>query len=60
MQSPYDLLTCGEVETYLCAYSAHPFALAAVADVLAGEEPGGTLPVELPGLYPRGHRATWG
>lgn len=60
VHSPYDLLAFPGVETYLCTYSSQPFALEAAAGVLAGRtDPGGMLPVSLPGVHPRKHRSQW-
>jgi len=55
---PYDLLAFPEATTYLAAYSNRDLAVEAVARVLYGlAEPGGRLPVSLPGLYPVGWSA---
>jgi beta-N-acetylhexosaminidase len=57
MRMPYDLLRVLWVPTYLCAYTTVEPTAAAVAEVLFGEvQPRGQLPVELPGLYPRGYK----
>ena len=43
------------VKTYLAAFSPYPVSQRAAARALLGEIPvTGTLPVSLPGLYPRG------
>ncbi|HEY7982655.1 MAG TPA: beta-N-acetylhexosaminidase [Ktedonobacterales bacterium] len=56
--NPYDLLAYPEVGTYLATYEHTAPAMEALAAVLWGERaPVGRLPVALPGLYPRGHRA---
>ncbi|MDQ7820760.1 MAG: beta-N-acetylhexosaminidase [Armatimonadota bacterium] len=56
--APYELMAFPRVSTYLAAYGPDPASLTAVARVLAGQvRPTGRLPVALPGLYPRGHRA---
>jgi beta-N-acetylhexosaminidase len=56
--NPYDLLAYPDVDTYLATYEQTAPAMEALASVLWGErEPVGRLPVALPGLYPRGHRA---
>ena len=56
LRTPYDLLAFPEAPAYLCAYGDTLAPVAAVARVLVGErEPQGTLPVSLPGLYPRGY-----
>jgi beta-N-acetylhexosaminidase len=58
LDSPYDLLSYPEVSTYLATYGRAPVSMAALAQVLFGmEAPRGRLPVELPGLYPAGHRS---
>ncbi|HOO63724.1 MAG TPA: glycoside hydrolase family 3 protein [Synergistaceae bacterium] len=57
LRSPYDLLKVPEAEACLCTYGDVPSSLEALGAVLRGEKlPQGALPVELPGLYPRG----WG
>lgn len=56
LRTPYDLLAFPEVPAYLCAYGDTPAPVAAAARVLVGQlGPQGTLPVSLPGLYPRGY-----
>lgn len=60
MKTPYDLTVLPEVETALACYGDTPPTLKALASVLLGEiRPSGRLPVELPGLYPRGWGASW-
>lgn len=55
MRTPYDLMRVPWVETYLCAYSTVGPVMRATAEVLFGERAAtGTLPIEIPGLYPRG------
>ncbi|NMC73902.1 MAG: glycoside hydrolase family 3 protein [Geobacteraceae bacterium] len=57
MRSPYDLVHIPNVSAYLAVYSDRPVAMQALAGLLAGNRfPRGLLPVDLPGLYPRG----WG
>lgn len=57
LRSPYDLLSVPEVRGYLCSYGDRPPSLRALGSVLDGaRHPEGVLPVELPGLYPRGWR----
>ena len=56
MRTPYDLARYPGSATHLCAYSIVPASVGAVADALFGQSPiGGRLPVDIPGLYPRGH-----
>ncbi len=56
MRTPYDLADYPASATHLCAYSIVPASVGAVADALFGHAPiGGRLPVDIPGLYPRGH-----
>jgi beta-N-acetylhexosaminidase len=56
MRTPYDLAQYPRSATHLCAYSIVPASVGAVTDVLFGAAPvGGRLPVDLAGLYPRGH-----
>ena len=57
LRSPYDLMALPAVGGYLCSYGDRPVSLRALGAVLMGRGvPQGRLPVELPGLYPRG----WG
>ncbi len=56
MRTPYDLADYPASATHLCSYSIVPAAVGAVADALFGQAPiTGRLPVDIPGLYPRGH-----
>ncbi len=56
MRTPYDLADYPRSATHLCSYSIVPASVGAVADALFGRAPiGGRLPVDIPGLYPRGH-----
>jgi beta-N-acetylhexosaminidase len=56
MRTPYDLADYPTSATHLCSYSIVPASVGAVADALFGQAPiGGRLPVDIPGLYPRGH-----
>lgn len=56
--NPYELAGFPEVSTYLATYGPDPASLHAAAKVLTGAlEPTGRLPVTIPGLFPRGHRA---
>ena len=52
LRSPYDLLSAPTASAYVCAYTGREPTLRALADVLSGARaPGGTLPVDIPGLY---------
>ncbi len=56
--APYELAAFPQVATYLVTYGPDPSSLRAAARVLVGQlRPAGRLPVSIPGLYPRGHRA---
>jgi beta-N-acetylhexosaminidase len=56
MRTPYDLADYPRSATHLCSYSIVPASVGALADALFGQAPiGGRLPVDIPGLYPRGH-----
>jgi beta-N-acetylhexosaminidase len=56
LRTPYDLLAFPAVTTYVCTYGVQPPAIAALAAALFGETPfGGSLPVALGHLHPRGH-----
>jgi beta-N-acetylhexosaminidase len=56
MRTPYDLAEYPGSQSHLCAYSIVPASVGAVADALFGQMPiGGRLPVDIPGLYARGH-----
>jgi beta-N-acetylhexosaminidase len=53
--NPYLLTSMPAVKTYLAAFSPYPVSQRAAARALLGEiDVAGTLPVSLPGLYPRG------
>ena len=57
-RTPYALLVLPWVRTFVCAYTSSGSVPRAVAETLFGERRAtGRLPVALPGLYPRGHRA---
>jgi len=59
LRTPYDLLRLPWLDTFVCAYTSVEPSVLALVDVLFGETPAvGRLPVELPGLYPRGHALT--
>lgn len=61
--TPYDLASYADVDAYVAAYAlsflpAYSFSqslLDAAVDVVFGAQPGGRLPVPIPGLYPTGH-----
>lgn len=56
--APYELSNFAPVPTYLTAYGPDLPSITAAARVLTGAiKPTGRLPVTIPGLYPRGHRA---
>lgn len=56
--APYELRSFPQVHTYFTAYGPDLPSLKAAAKTLAGQlTPTGRLPVSIPGLYPRGHRA---
>lgn len=56
MRTPYDLADYPRSATHLCSYAIVPASVGATADALFGQAPiGGRLPVDIPGLYPRGH-----
>jgi beta-N-acetylhexosaminidase len=56
MRTPYDLADYPRSGTHLCAYAIVPASVEATADVIFGHASvGGRLPVEIPGLYSRGH-----
>ncbi|HEY8476598.1 MAG TPA: glycoside hydrolase family 3 N-terminal domain-containing protein [Chloroflexota bacterium] len=56
LRGPYDLLAFPDAPCYLAAYDDHVYAVEALVDVLFGSlRPRGRLPVDLPGLYRRGH-----
>jgi beta-N-acetylhexosaminidase len=56
LRTPYDLLRMTWIGTFVCAYTSVEPSVVALAEVLFGETPAvGRLPVELLGLYARGH-----
>jgi len=56
LRTPWDLLAYPSARTHVCSYGILPPSMEAVAAVLSGEVPFvGRLPVEMAGLYPRGH-----
>lgn len=55
MRSPYDLLRFPWVRTAVATYGDRPVSVQALGRLLKGEiAPKGHLPVDLPGLFPRG------
>ncbi|HXE73367.1 MAG TPA: beta-N-acetylhexosaminidase [Candidatus Nitrosotenuis sp.] len=61
LSSPYLLMDVPQAPAYVCAYNYGPLSLQALARVLLGRrQPGGRLPVSLPGLYPAGHGLGFG
>ncbi|HUG48477.1 MAG TPA: glycoside hydrolase family 3 protein [Candidatus Limnocylindria bacterium] len=59
MRTPWDLTTYPQATTHLCTYGILPPTIEALAGALFGEAPtAGRLPVELAGLYRRGHGLT--
>ena len=58
MRTPYDLGSFADVQTHIAAYEFTPVAAEiAVQAVFGQRELEGRLPVTLPGLFARGHRA---
>jgi beta-N-acetylhexosaminidase len=56
LRTPWDLGQYPEALTHVCSYGALSPTTEALAAALFGEIPfGGRLPVEMHGLYPRGH-----
>jgi beta-N-acetylhexosaminidase len=56
MRTPYDLADYPAAGTHLCTYSIVPASVEALVDALLGRGAiTGRLPVDIPGLYPRGH-----
>jgi beta-N-acetylhexosaminidase len=56
MRTPYDLAAYPRVGTHLCTFAIVPASVAALADALFGRAAiRGRLPVDIPGIYPRGH-----
>ncbi len=62
LRTPWDLLAYPTARTHICSYGILPPSMEAVAAALLGEAPfGGRLPVDIAGLYPRGHGLmAWG
>jgi beta-N-acetylhexosaminidase len=56
LRTPCDLAAYPEAATHVCAYGVLPPTMTALASALFGSIPfRGRLPVEIAGLYPRGH-----
>lgn len=56
-RTPYSLLSLPEAKGFFALYSDIPATMNALGQILLGNsDPRGTLPVELPGLYPLGWR----
>ena len=56
LRTPWDLLAYPAARTHVCSYGILPPTMEALAAALLGEAPFvGRLPVEIAGLYPRGH-----
>lgn len=56
LRTPWDLLAYPSVRTHVCSYGILPPSMEALAAALLGEAQFvGRLPVDIAGLYPRGH-----
>ncbi len=56
LRTPWDLLAYPSARTHICSYGILPPSMEALAAALLGEAPFvGRLPVDIAGLYPRGH-----
>jgi beta-N-acetylhexosaminidase len=56
LRTPWDLLAYPSARSHVCSYGILPPTMEALAAALLGESPfEGRLPVEIAGLYPRGH-----
>ena len=62
LRTPWDLLAYPSARTHVCSYGILPPSMEALAAALLGEAPfAGRLPVDMAGLYPRGHGLmAWG
>jgi beta-N-acetylhexosaminidase len=59
LRTPWDLAAYPAARTHACSYGILPPTIDALAAALFGEQPfSGHLPVEIAGLYPRGHGLT--
>jgi beta-N-acetylhexosaminidase len=56
LRTPWDLRAYPSARTHVCSYGIQPPSMEALAAALLGESPFvGRLPVDIAGLYPRGH-----
>ncbi len=56
LRTPWDLVAYPSARSHVCSYGILPPSMEALAAALLGEAPFvGRLPVEIAGLYPRGH-----
>jgi beta-N-acetylhexosaminidase len=56
LRTPWDLLAYPSARTHVCSYGILPPSMEALAAALLGEASfAGRLPVDIDGLYPRGH-----
>ena len=56
LRTPWDLLAYPSARTHVCSYGILPPSMEALAGAMLGEAPFvGRLPVDIAGLYPRGH-----
>jgi beta-N-acetylhexosaminidase len=56
LRTPWDLLAYPSARTHVCSFGILPPSMEALAGALVGDVPFvGRLPVEITGLYPRGH-----
>jgi beta-N-acetylhexosaminidase len=56
LRTPWDLLAYPSARTHICSYGILPPTMEALAAALLGEAPfAGRLPIDIAGLYPRGH-----
>ena len=62
LRTPWDLLAYPSARTHICSFGILPPSMDALAAALLGEAPFvGRLPVDISGLYPRGHGLmAWG
>ncbi|MBE3073730.1 MAG: glycoside hydrolase family 3 protein, partial [Actinobacteria bacterium] len=62
LRTPWDLLAYPSARTHICSYGILPPSMEALAAALLGETPFvGRLPVDIAGLYARGHGLmAWG
>ena len=56
LRTPWDVLAYPSARTHVCSYGILSPSMEALAAAMLGEAPfAGRLPVEIAGLYPRGH-----